>query len=153
MAETLALAVGVPAALGAVWLASRRSWMPAFRDVRGIALQTVIVIVVMLVIAGGVAGVLLSRADQVQSDLAEVNTSINPASSFEFCEAAGNALGVTATATASATAPAAGTAAITFDPAGGNCWVAAAGGVFSTSDCTNRGGTANTAGTLCTFTA
>lgn len=69
MAETLALAVGVPAALGAVWLASRRSWMPAFRDVRGIALQTVIVIVVMLVIAGGVAGVLLSRGSDVITDL------------------------------------------------------------------------------------
>ncbi|WP_419947080.1 hypothetical protein [Candidatus Poriferisodalis sp.] len=69
MAETLALAAGVPAALGAAWWASRRSWSPAHADSRGIALQTVIVIVVMLVIAGGVAGVLLSRGSDVISDL------------------------------------------------------------------------------------
>ena len=69
MAETLALAVGVPAVLAAACLASRRSWSPAYADNRGIALQTVIVIVVMLVIAGGVAGVLLSRGGEVMSDL------------------------------------------------------------------------------------
>ena len=151
MAETLALAVGVPAVLAAAWMSSRRSWSPAHADNRGIALQTVIVIVVMLVIAGGVAGVLLARADDVQSELAAVDTSIDPTSSFEFCVAAGNALGVTATATASATAPAGGTAAITYDAVGSQCWVAAPVGTFSDSDCTNRGG-APSGGNLCTFT-
>ena len=91
MAETLALAVGVPAALGAVWLASRRSWMPAFRDVRGIALQTVIVIVVMLVIAGGVAGVLLSRGSDVVADLEAQDVSRNVTSATE-CQAAGRSI-------------------------------------------------------------
>ena len=91
MAETLALAVGVPAALGAVWLASRRSWMPAFRDVSGIALQTVIVIVVMLVIAGGVAGVLLSRGGDVMEDLEaqDVTRSVDTAAE---CQSAANSL-------------------------------------------------------------
>lgn len=40
-------------------------------DERGIALQTVIIIVVMLAIAGAVAGVLLNRAGQVTDDLAQ----------------------------------------------------------------------------------
>ena len=69
MAETLVLALGVPMTLGAAWLASRRDWSPSVADNRGIALQTVIVIVVMLVIAGGVAGVLLSRGGDVIGDL------------------------------------------------------------------------------------
>ena len=59
MTATLALALGVPATILATWVASRRSWSPAHADNRGIALQTVIVIVIMLVIAGGVAGVLV----------------------------------------------------------------------------------------------
>lgn len=69
MTESIALAIAVPAALGAAWLASRRSWSPAVADNRGIALQTVIVIVVMLVIAGAVAGVLISRGNEVLDDL------------------------------------------------------------------------------------
>ncbi len=69
MTESIALAIAVPAALGAAWLASRRSWSPAVADNRGIALQTVIVIVVMLVIAGGVSAVLLTRGSDVIGDL------------------------------------------------------------------------------------
>ena len=83
MAETLALAVGVPAVLAAACLASRRSWSPAYADNRGIALQTVIVIVVMLVIAGGVAGVLLSRGGDVMSDLEDQNLSTSIDSAAE----------------------------------------------------------------------
>ena len=64
MTEALVLALGVPTALVGAWLLWRRSWSQAFADIRGIALQTVIVIVVMLVIAGGVAGVLLSRGGE-----------------------------------------------------------------------------------------
>lgn len=77
MAGTLALALGVPAALGAAWLASRRSWSPAVADIRGIALQTVIIIVVMLVIAGGVSAVLLTRGTDVVSDLESQDIAIN----------------------------------------------------------------------------
>ena len=43
-------------------------------DERGIALQTVIIIVVMLAIAGAVAGVLLNRAGQVTDDLEQSTT-------------------------------------------------------------------------------
>ena len=69
MTETLVLAAGAPAAIAAIWLASRRSWSPAAADSRGIALQTVIVIVVMLVIAGAVSAVLLSRGSDVVGEL------------------------------------------------------------------------------------
>lgn len=155
MAETLALAIGVPAALGAAWLASRRSWSPAYQDNRGIALQTVIVIVVMLVIAGGVAGVLLSRADQVQSDLAAVNTGIDPTDSFELCQSVGRILTNNAALAAGTAATTAGTDGIQFVPGAAvgaaGCVVAAPVGDFSSSDCTSRGGTANAAITQCTF--
>lgn len=80
MTEALVLALGVPTALVAAWLLWRRSWSQAFADIRGIALQTVIVIVVLLVIAGGVAGVLLSRGSEVITDLE--NQEITPVAAF-----------------------------------------------------------------------
>ena len=47
-----------------------RNRRPQFLDdVRGIALQTVIVIVVLLAIAGAVAGVLISRGDEAVANL------------------------------------------------------------------------------------
>ncbi|WP_419910559.1 hypothetical protein [Candidatus Poriferisodalis sp.] len=66
---SLLIAAGVPAAVGAAWWMSRRSPMAAVADSRGIALQTVIVIVVMLVIAGGVAAVLFTRGSEAIGDL------------------------------------------------------------------------------------
>lgn len=99
MTETLVLALAAPAALGAAWLASRRSWRPAVADNRGIALQTVIVIVVMLVIAGGVAGVLLSRGADVTADLQNQNTASVTAencTTFRLNGIAGDALAMTA---------------------------------------------------------
>jgi hypothetical protein len=59
---------------------------------RGIALQTVIVIVVMLVIAGGVAGVLLSRGGEVISDLEGQDVSSSEISDAVECGSAGRAL-------------------------------------------------------------
>jgi hypothetical protein len=92
MTETLALAIAVPAALGAAWLASRRSWSPAAADNRGIALQTVIVIVVMLVIAGGVAGVLLTRGNEVIGDLQAQDIASQEVASEEECKSAAQRL-------------------------------------------------------------
>ena len=64
----LLLAVTVPIAAAALLTARRCLRLPAMSE-DGIALQTVIVIVVMLAIAGGVAGVLLSRGNEVTADL------------------------------------------------------------------------------------
>lgn len=69
MIETCMLAAGVPAAIAATRLASRRKLSLVPADNRGIALQTVIIIVVLIVIAGAVAGVLLSRSGDVIADL------------------------------------------------------------------------------------
>ena len=59
---------------------------------QGIALQTVIVIVVMLVIAGGVAGVLLSRGSDVISDLESSDVSASEINSLDECTDAFRAL-------------------------------------------------------------
>lgn len=156
MAETLALAMGVPAVLAAACLASRRSWSPAYADNRGIALQTVIVIVVMLVIAGGVAGVLLSRADQVQNDLSGVNTGIDPTDSFELCDSTGENLngGAALTPGNAALTLASNVAAVGFVPQT-SCSVSGPVGAFSSADCTSRDGafTQDADSVLCIFTA
>lgn len=152
MAETLALAVGVPAALGAVWLASRRSWSPAHADNRGIALQTVIVIVVMLVIAGGVAGVLLSRGSDVMDDLEaqDVTRAVDTAAE---CQRAANDL--TGATTTGVFTPGTSCVVTSTTTAGG-----ATGDRFTIADCQLAGGThtgqepgASAAGaSVCTFT-
>lgn len=54
-------------------------------DQRGIALQTVIIIVVMLAIAGTVAGVLFSRANQVTSELRDADTTPALLDTVEEC--------------------------------------------------------------------
>lgn len=81
----------VPFLAAAAWLAARGRGLRFTEDRRGIALQTVIIMVVLIAIAGGVAAVLLSRggssADQLQ------NTKLAPVAS-EYgdkytCEAAG----------------------------------------------------------------
>lgn len=64
----VALAVGL-------LMASRYLLPKSVRDTRGIALQTVIIMVVLLVIAGGVAAVLLARGNEAVQDLEETNVS------------------------------------------------------------------------------
>ena len=59
---TIALvSILVPAAAVGIYLASRSAMAQRLTDSRGIALQTVIVMVVLLAIAGTVAAVLLTR--------------------------------------------------------------------------------------------
>lgn len=65
------LVVGVPSVFGIVSLGLRRRSEGLPADLRGIALQTVIIMVVLLVIAGGVAAVLLTRGQQAVTDLEE----------------------------------------------------------------------------------
>ena len=64
---TLAICVPLAAVVAYSVLGDKRPQFVA--DVRGIALQTVIIIVVLLAIAGSVAGVLLTRAGDVTSQL------------------------------------------------------------------------------------
>lgn len=70
-------------------LRRRPAGIPA--DRRGIALQTVIIMVVLLVIAGAVAGVLITRGDEAVTDLERQNIT-QEASNFTsetLCKAAG----------------------------------------------------------------
>ena len=81
MAILVILAIGVAVPAAAAALAQRDRLLRRFiaircADIRGIALQTVIIIVVMLGIAGGVAGVLVSRGQEVTGQLEA--TSVGP---------------------------------------------------------------------------
>ena len=69
MFVTFIIASLVPAAALVVGVLSRRRSPGLVADLRGIALQTVIIMVVLLAIAGAVAGVLLNRASDVTGEL------------------------------------------------------------------------------------
>lgn len=69
MLTIILLATIVPLLTGVAYVALRNRFPERLADIRGIALQTVIVIVVLLAIAGAVAGVLISRGDQAVADL------------------------------------------------------------------------------------
>jgi len=69
MLTLIMIATLVPALAGVSYYTMRNRRPRFMDDVRGIALQTVIVIVVLLAIAGAVAGVLLSRGDEAVANL------------------------------------------------------------------------------------
>ena len=91
MLTVIALSAALPA-LGAVtYLARRHRPALTVSDVRGVALQTVIVIVVLLAIAGAVAGVLLARGGEAVAE-AEQQDITRAATEFtqqRLCEAYG----------------------------------------------------------------
>ena len=69
MLTIILLATIAPILTGVAYITLRNRLPQRVADIRGIALQTVIVIVVLLAIAGAVAGVLISRGDQAVADL------------------------------------------------------------------------------------
>lgn len=69
MVTAVVLSIVLPIVAGAAYLALRHRLPQVVADVRGIALQTVIIMVVLLAIAGAVAGVLIARGDQAVEDL------------------------------------------------------------------------------------
>lgn len=69
MYSVLLIALGVPVVVLSAGFACRRGPARLAADVRGIALQTVIIIVVMLLIAGGVSAVLVGRSSDVIGEL------------------------------------------------------------------------------------
>lgn len=91
MLVAIVIAVSVPIATG-IGYSVLRNRMPEFvADVRGIALQTVIIMVVLLAIAGAIAGVLLTRGGEAVSDV-ERQQIARTAADYEsksLCEAAG----------------------------------------------------------------
>ena len=70
-------------------------------DRRGIALQTVIIMVVLLAIAGGVAAVLLNRGGQAVTDIErqQITRSASEFKGSALCHAAGHSWNATACVT------------------------------------------------------
>jgi hypothetical protein len=94
------LALALPALLAIAYVGLRRAQSaPMVRslalakgtDTRGIALQTVIIIVVLLAIAGAVAGVLITRGTEATNQLEDTDVvrDAREYGSFTLCEAAG----------------------------------------------------------------
>ena len=91
MLTVIALSAGLPLIVGAGYLACRQRVSVTVADIRGVALQTVIVIVVLLAIAGAVAGVLLTRGGEAVQE-ADNQTILREPSEFtneRLCEAYG----------------------------------------------------------------
>lgn len=76
MTTALVVSITVPVVAGTALLSLRNRLPRLTADVRGIALQTVIVMVVLLGIAGAVAGVLVTRGSQAISEVDEQNITI-----------------------------------------------------------------------------
>ncbi len=76
MITAIVVSAVLPLAAGAAFLAVRNRVPRLVADVRGIALQTVIVMVVLLAIAGAVAAVLLSRGSDAISEVEDQNITI-----------------------------------------------------------------------------
>lgn len=91
MSTAFVVSIAVPLAVGAICLVAR-SHLPKFAaDSRGIALQTVIIMVVLLAIAGGVAAALLATGGDAVTDL-ENQDIAREASDYDnetLCDAAG----------------------------------------------------------------
>lgn len=90
MLLVLSLSVGVPCVVILSFASLKR--LPSFApDIRGIALQTVIIMVVLLAVAGGVAAVLITRGEQAVDELDRQQLTRQPAdfTSEVLCDAAG----------------------------------------------------------------
>ena len=91
MLTVVLLSIAVPVVGGAAYLALRGQFPKLASDVRGIALQTVIVMVVLLAIAGGVAAVLLTRGQEAISDIEDqqITRDLADYNNKTLCSAAG----------------------------------------------------------------
>ena len=92
MLTVIVLSIVVPSVAGTAYLALRGRLPSLVADVRGIALQTVIIMVVLLAIAGGVAAVLLSRGGEAVGDIErqQITRSAGDFKGSALCAAAGH---------------------------------------------------------------
>ena len=91
MLTIILFAVAAPSGAAAGYLALRRRLPGLVADVRGIALQTVIIMVVLLAVAGAVAGVLLTRGSEAVSEVErqDITREASEFSNERLCEAYG----------------------------------------------------------------
>ena len=91
MTAVMTVAALVPLLVAAVWVAASGRALRFVEDRRGIALQTVIIIVVLIAIAGGVATVLITRGGDAvnEIDRTEIGVKVTMYTNEAMCEAAG----------------------------------------------------------------
>ena len=91
MIEVALLSIVIPTVIVLAWLVFFRRFPARASDTRGIALQTVIIMVVLLAVAGGVAAVLLSRGGEAVTDIErqQISRQASDFSGSALCEAAG----------------------------------------------------------------
>lgn len=91
MFAAIVLSISVPIVVAVAYFAVRGRLPQVAADVRGIALQTVIIMVVLLAIAGAVAGVLLARGGEAVSEVErqDVRRSASEFPNKALCEEAG----------------------------------------------------------------
>ena len=91
MLTVIVFSIAIPSVIGATFLALHSRMPDLAADLRGIALQTVIIMVVLLAIAGAIAGVLLARGGEAVSDVGrqQISRSAADYSSEALCKAAG----------------------------------------------------------------
>ena len=96
MLTVVVLSLLVPSLVAAAGVALTGKLPNLVADARGIALQTVIIMVVLLAIAGGVAAVLLSRGSEAVTDIERQDISRDAAdfTGTSICVAAGHSWNV-----------------------------------------------------------
>ena len=90
MLSVILLSIGIPCIVAAAFAGLRRRMPATVTDMRGIALQTVIIMVVLIAIAGAIAAVLVTRGGQAVDEIQRTNITAQP-SNFKnktLCEAA-----------------------------------------------------------------
>ena len=88
MLSVVLLSIGIPCIVAAAF-AGLRQRMPALvADIRGLALQTVIIMVVLLAIAGAIAAVLVTRGGEAVEEIQGTDVD-NNLTTKELCEGAG----------------------------------------------------------------
>ena len=100
MLTVVILSIVVPSLVATAGVALTGKLPNLVADARGIALQTVIIMVVLLAIAGGVAAVLLSRGGEAITDIErqDITRSAADFTGDALCLAAGYSWDTTATA-------------------------------------------------------
>ena len=91
MVTVIVLSGALSALAAVVYFARRHRPSLTVADARGVALQTVIVIVVLLAIAGAVAGVLLARGGEAvaEAERQDITRAATEFSNKKLCEAYG----------------------------------------------------------------
>ena len=91
MLMVILLSLAVPCIAVITYVASQRRLSTVAADIRGIALQTVIIIVVLIAIAGAIAGVLIARGGDAVADIErqQITRTAGDYTRQSLCKAAG----------------------------------------------------------------